>query len=894
MGAEHTKQAADETVRVAGASPLDADVRETLESHLFTAEAIEFAKRQELELRQKLLDLPDRSPDVHGQRRLREVMDDMRPRVPLRDLADFEAMYQEVVVGMADLRYITSAEFLAAFDAVLYALGAHMRKVKRETPSATFGTQLRLDANWKKSSTITTLLALARLPFDVVSPYSDSRRLGACAAVYLFDDVAYSGLQMTGWVRNLRENGVPNTFAVVPFVHFLDCSVERDLDMVKPFREVLAPEISGIVEALSTDLPKIWVSDHEYTDGKKHTTLTYLQFKMPDVASLPTWVWQPNPFDTCLDDLSYNDCSTSLGTLFDEVVKEQLLAGKTVPRTIKGCHPLVTVEKGYRCFPTPYKEWLRELSRKVPSGILGKWWKLMIQAANTKGWRFAYDAGRGSAVADVLLSTAADGQIALYEAYAVPAWVVEPATGPAAVAGKTVAKFEHGPGWRYEVTSNEVTSSEEDGETPVHDGLGVDTWTVDAFGPGSLVAVVNGTLTSWKNGRLHDPDSTTPAVIAGKWYCRFQEGALRLCREVPDHMLSTLDNLVARFCPPRHRSKRMRGMHKRRLAPDSADERAPATSSSSHGHKRRPAPDSADERAPATSSSSHGDTRRPAADSADERTPATSSSSHVQNLLAPASSRNKWRTIFSKIFTANDLGPGILILQEPLVVDTKHETQHDDEDESLEEENEGVGVLEKWVYRDFLYHLQILLPKVVSVRFVKGADTVGVGLDQLRVLLAEVKALQRLTGVMGVERLFGAVVSPFTKAHLARLQVIVEDLSSFRRPSRRELADLSATLVAILSAIHSRGVVHCNLTPDNILVRYHDDTRAYDVRLIGFEAACVFHFDAVVQQFTTLVSGVVPRMAPEGAPYTGPELWRYLTARDMDMMRAITGTAPSP
>jgi serine/threonine protein kinase len=56
--------------------------------------------------------------------------------------------------------------------------------------------------------------------------------------------------------------------------------------------------------------------------------------------------------------------------------------------------------------------------------------------------------------------------------------------------------------------------------------------------------------------------------------------------------------------------------------------------------------------------------------------------------------------------------------------------------------------------------------------------------------------------------------------------------------SRREAIHIATTLVKVLARVHARGIVHRNLTPDNVLV-----TPEGTVTLIGFGLAAPIHPD---------------------------------------------------
>jgi hypothetical protein len=280
----------------------DADFA-AIEARLLSAEITSFARTHAPAIRHMLLGLPDYSPsEVEIQRlyRVTGIVEKlvMSPSCHLGEMDKNKALWwvKDVTTNLPRLRYITSEEFLTRLDSFLGILQRHMDSIKKTKPGATFGTYLDLShmigpsgaadpwesGTWQKSNTMVTLLALDRLRLDVVAPGEDAKSLSSCTEVYVFDDCSYSGQQLSQTVFQMRHRVNPHTYGVVMYAHDI---YNRPRELHRgPISKYLLPEFYKQLELDA--LPVL-----------RHYTMTYLQFKMPDIVSIPEWVWRLNPFD---------------------------------------------------------------------------------------------------------------------------------------------------------------------------------------------------------------------------------------------------------------------------------------------------------------------------------------------------------------------------------------------------------------------------------------------------------------------------------------------------------------------------------------------------------------------------------------------------------------------
>jgi serine/threonine protein kinase len=137
-----------------------------------------------------------------------------------------------------------------------------------------------------------------------------------------------------------------------------------------------------------------------------------------------------------------------------------------------------------------------------------------------------------------------------------------------------------------------------------------------------------------------------------------------------------------------------------------------------------------------------------------------------------------------------------------------------------------------------------------------------VGPDARRRLVHEVAMLQRLGGVVGVAQLLTAPRYPGS--------VVLEDvggtgLAGLTTPlNGDELVGLAVGLAQAVAGMHRRGVMHCDITPANVVV-----TVGGSPCLVDFALANPFAEVRPVFSHHTQIVGTLAYLAPEQTGRTG-------------------------
>ncbi len=224
-----------------------------------------------------------------------------------------------------------------------------------------------------------------------------------------------------------------------------------------------------------------------------------------------------------------------------------------------------------QCFEAPYKELLKAINPARLDGLLGHFLDLLTVSDDGVGIR--YTGATATTLIDRAIAAAADSASAMelmYSCYSLPEDVRTVAEQRASTPGFSwqgygAAVFPAGGGRRYVVgvLPSSDPRARGSGEhrgigalrkyrrlkafgAVTEDGIPVNAWNVDVYGKGSLVAVVNGTLTSWVNGVLQD-NGEVPALMTSGWTCSSREPSRVSCTR-----LTHDPALVSRHCSTGH------------------------------------------------------------------------------------------------------------------------------------------------------------------------------------------------------------------------------------------------------------------------------------------------------------------------------------------------------
>ncbi len=215
------------------------------------------------------------------------MLDPGRIAAYLRRVEDIDpAAARMLATAFDNMTYIDTTTLITKMYQVIDVLNAYAAQTNTQLVVGIPGTRFKD----MKSNMWLTMLVANRLKFQyaVTIPSKLPLALEGKTEIILFDDVMYSGAQMSEFIEDQREIAAVPVFACVPFVH----DPKQIETLVHPaLRAVVAANSVGL-HAAKDFLPK------ELFNVNERQTMTYLQMKHPDELSIPQFLLVgSNPFN---------------------------------------------------------------------------------------------------------------------------------------------------------------------------------------------------------------------------------------------------------------------------------------------------------------------------------------------------------------------------------------------------------------------------------------------------------------------------------------------------------------------------------------------------------------------------------------------------------------------